>query len=155
MPLSNRRREAHGTIVSGPMRLPLANRLETALVLTQRGLVRPVRPDKLLQMGLRFRRWGMSIAAAYGVNAISRAEQAALVDDHASLTFAEVDDRTNALANELARMGLGEHDKLAVLCRNGNDFVECMVAAAKLGADMLPLNTSFAAGELKAVIDRE
>src|SRR2546425_13076981 len=83
------------------MRLPLANRLETALVLTQRGLVRPVRPDRLVHMALAFRRWGVSIAAAYAVNAISRADQAALVDDDRSLTYAEIGSGTNALANEL------------------------------------------------------
>src|SRR5204863_5815640 len=63
--------------------------------------------------------------------------------------------RTNALANELARLGLGEHDRLAILCRNELAFVESIVAAAKLGADVLPLNTSFAAEELKKVVARE
>jgi fatty-acyl-CoA synthase len=137
------------------MRLPLANRLETALVLTQRGLVRPVRPDRLVQMALAFRRWGVSVAAAYAVNAISRSDHAAIVDDDRSLTYAEIDRRTNALANELARLGLGEHDRLAILCRNESAFVESIVAAAKLGADVLPLNTSFAAGELEEVVARD
>jgi acyl-CoA synthetase (AMP-forming)/AMP-acid ligase II len=137
------------------MRLPLANRLETALVLTQRGLVRPVRPDRLVQMALAFRRWGVSVAAAFAVNAISRSDQAAIVDDDRSLTYAEIDRRTNALANELAGLGLGEHDRLAILCRNESAFVESIVAAAKLGADVLPLNTSFAAGELEEVVARD
>jgi fatty-acyl-CoA synthase len=137
------------------MRLPLANRLETALVLAQRGLVRPVRPDRLVQMALAFRRWGVSVAAAYAVNAISRADQAAIVDDDRSLTYAEIDGRTNALANELALLGVDAHDRLAILCRNGHAFVESIVAAAKVGADVLPLNTSFAARELEEVIGRE
>jgi acyl-CoA synthetase (AMP-forming)/AMP-acid ligase II len=137
------------------MRLPLASQVETAVVLAQRGLVRPVRPDRLLKMGLAFRHWGVSVASAVAVNAISRSDQTALVDDDRSLTFAEIDARTNAIANELARLGLGEHDRLAILCRNGSAFVESVVAAAKLGADALPLNTSFAAGELAAVIERD
>ncbi len=137
------------------MRLPLASKVETVVVLAQRGLVRPVRPDRLLRMGLAFHRWGVSVASAYAVNAISRSDQAAVVDDDRSLTYAELDERTNALANELAKLGVGEHDRLAVLCRNGHEFVESIVAAAKLGADVLPLNTSFAAGELEAVMSRE
>jgi acyl-CoA synthetase (AMP-forming)/AMP-acid ligase II len=137
------------------MRLPLASRIETAIVLTQRGIVRPVRPDRLLQMGLAFRRWGVSIASAYAVNAIRRADQAAIVDDDGSISYAETEVRTNALANELARLGVGEKDRLAILCRNGRGFVESVIAGAKLGAEVLPLNTSFAAGELKAVIERE
>jgi acyl-CoA synthetase (AMP-forming)/AMP-acid ligase II len=137
------------------MRLPLASRLETAVVLTQRGLVRPVRPDRLVQMALAFRHWGVSIASAYAVNAIARGDQAALIDDDGSLTYAEADARTNALANELAGLGVGAHDRLAILCRNESEFAESVVAAAKLGADVLPLNTSFAPGELKAVMERE
>ena len=148
-------RLAHGPTIVPPMRLPLASQVETALVLTQRGLVRPVRPDRLLRMGLAFRHWGVSVAAAVAVNAISRGDQVAIVDDDHSLTYAEIDSRTNALANELARLGLGERDRLAILCRNESAFVESLVAAAKLGADVLPLNTSFAAGELAAVIERD
>src|SRR6185503_3351880 len=84
------RRLAPCTTIVSPMRLPLASQVETALVLAQRGLVRPVRPDRLLKMGLAFRHWGVSVASAVAVNAISRADQAALVDDDGALTFAEV-----------------------------------------------------------------
>jgi len=137
------------------MRLPLATQVETTIVLAQRGLLRPVRPDKLVQMVLAYRRFGASVASAYAVNAVARAEQAAIVDDERALTYREVDVRTNALANELARLGIGPHDRVGVLCRNGSAFVESVVATSKLGADVVPLNTSFAAGELKAVLDRE
>ena len=85
-----------------------------AIVLTQRGVVRPVRPDRLLQMGLAFRRWGVSIASAFAVNAIRRADQAAIVDDDGSISYAEADARTNALANELARLGVAQKDHLAM-----------------------------------------
>ena len=137
------------------MRVPLASKVETAFVLTQRGLVRPVRPDRLLRMGLAFRRWGTTVAAAYAINAIGRADQAAVIADDGPVTYAELDERTNALANELGGLGVGAHDRLAILCRNGSEFVHAVVAAAKLGADVLPLNTSFAIGELQAVLERE
>jgi acyl-CoA synthetase (AMP-forming)/AMP-acid ligase II len=137
------------------MRLPLASQVETTIVLAQRGLLRPVRPDRLVQMALAYRRFGASIASAFAVNAIARGDQAALVDDERSLTYKEVDTRTNALADGLAQHGLAAHDRVGVLCRNGSAFVESVVAAAKLGADVVPLNTSFAASELKSVIDRE
>jgi acyl-CoA synthetase (AMP-forming)/AMP-acid ligase II len=137
------------------VRIPLAGKVETAFVLTQRGVVRPVRPDRLLKMGLAFRRWGTTVAAAVALNAIRRGDDAAVIDDDRTLTYAELDVRTNALANELAALGVGGHDRLAILCRNGSAFVESIVAAAKLGADVVPLNTSFTAGELGAVIARE
>src|SRR4051812_4239738 len=145
----------HGQQYVSPMRLPLADQVETTIVLAQRGLLRPVRPDRLVQMVLAYRRFGASLASAYAVNAIARGAQAALVDDERSLTYGEVDLRTNALANELGRRGVGAHDRVGVLCRNGIAFVESVVAAGKLGADVVPLNTSFAASELKAVVERE
>src|SRR5213592_2152364 len=143
-----------GTIVRA-VRLPLANHVETAVVLAQRGVLRPIRPDRLLQIGIVLHRWGSTPAGAFAVNAIARGDQLGIVDDERALTYAEIDRRTNALANELAKLGLRPGAKLAVLARNGSAFVESMVACAKAGADLLPLNTSFAARELKAVIERE
>src|SRR6185436_3969939 len=137
------------------VRIPLANRVETAVVLAQRGMLRPIRPDRLLQIGIVLRRWGSTPAGAFAVNAIARGDQLGIVDDERALTYLEIDRRTNALANELAKHGLGPGQKLAVLARNGAGFVESLVACAKAGADLLPLNTSFAAREFKAVIDRE
>ena len=142
-------------IMVASMRLPLASQVETTIVLAQRGLLRPVRPDRLVQMVLAYRRFGASIASAFAVNAIARGDQAALVDDDRSLTYREIDLRTNALAAELARRRLGAHDRVGVLSRNGSAFVESVVAAAKVGADVVPLNTSFTASELKSVLDRE
>ena len=137
------------------VRIPLANRVETAVVLAQRGMLRPIRPDRLLQIGIVLHRWGSTPAGAFAVNAIARGDQLGIVDDERALTYLEIDRRTNALANELAKHGLGPGQKLAVLARNGAGFVESLVACAKAGADLLPLNTSFAARELRAVIDRE
>src|SRR5437762_8724776 len=114
----------HAGLSFARMKLPLQDSVETALVLAQRGVLRPVRPDRLVRMALAFRHWGTSIASAYAVNAVSRADQAALIDDERSLTYAEVDARTNAYANELVSLGLGAGDKLAVLCRNGSELVE-------------------------------
>jgi fatty-acyl-CoA synthase len=137
------------------MALPLASRVEMAAVLARRGMLRPVRPDKLIRVGLALRRFGSTIATAYMANAITRPDQPAVVDDDRTLTYREIDLRTNSLARALAELGLGEGDRLGVLCRNGAPFVESVVACAKLGADVVPLNTSFSAAELAAVLERE
>ena len=42
-----------------------------------------------------------------------------------------------------------------MLCRNHHGFVDATVAASKLGADLLFLNTGFAAPQLGEVLDRE
>jgi acyl-CoA synthetase (AMP-forming)/AMP-acid ligase II len=137
------------------VRLPLQTRAEMLAVLVQRGMVRPIRPDRLLKAGLALRRWGSTPAGAFTVNAITRADQTALIDDEGPVTFAEVEAHTNAIARGLAGAGLEPGGRLGILCRNGVGFVETMVACSKLGADALLLNTSMSAPELEAVVRRE
>src|SRR5690242_309629 len=52
------------------VRLPFVTPAETAVVLARRGLIRPVRPDRMMRAGLAFRRWEVSPASAYVVNAV-------------------------------------------------------------------------------------
>ena len=137
------------------VRLPLQTSVEMIAVLARRHMLRPVRPDRLLKAGLTFRKWGSSTAGAFSVNAVTRPDQPALVDDFESVTYADVDARTNAIARGMSKLGLGAGDRLGILCRNNAGFVETLVACSKLGADALLLNTSMAGPELGAVIARE
>jgi acyl-CoA synthetase (AMP-forming)/AMP-acid ligase II len=114
-----------------------------------------MRPDKLVRQGLIVWRWGTTLATAYIAGAQNAPDRIALVDDLGELTYSDVDRRTNAIARGLARLGASEGDRVGILSRNGRAFVESVVAAAKLGADVLPLNTSFSHSELRAVLDRD
>ena len=69
--------------------------------------------------GLAFRRWGTTPAGAFTVNAITRADQTALIDDEGPVTCAELERRTNALARGLAELGLEPGERIGILCRNG------------------------------------
>jgi fatty-acyl-CoA synthase len=51
--------------------------------------------------------------------------------------------------------GLTAGDKVGLMCRDHRGFVEATLAMAKLGADTLLLNTSFAAPQLSEVCQRE
>jgi fatty-acyl-CoA synthase len=124
-------------------------------VLARRRMVRPIRPDRLARAGLALHRWGPTLAGSFTVNAITRGDQPALIDDRESVTYSEVDARTNSIAHGLQAAGLGAGDRLGILCRNQAGFVETMVAASKLGADSLLLNTSMSGPELGAVLERE
>jgi fatty-acyl-CoA synthase len=126
-----------------------------ARTLLATGMLKPTRPDRALRSAAALRRWGPTPAAAYAGAAIRYPDRAALVDDRGTLTFAEVQRRTNALAAELARAGIGEGDGVAIMCRNHRGFVEATVACAKLGASALYLNTAFAAPQLADVLARE
>ena len=114
----------------------------------------PTRPDKLALTLRALRRWGPSAAAGYSTSAIRYPDHVALIDELGSLTFVEMQRRTNALAHAWSDEGIGAGDVVAILCRNHRGFVEALVACSKLGAHALFLNTAFsappAAGGLRA-----
>ena len=119
------------------------------------GLLRPMRPDHLVRIGRLYRAWGPTPALGYLAASFTRPDDTALIDELGALTFGEVNRRTNALAHALADDGIGEGDRVAVMCRNHRGFVDATVALSKLGANCLYLNTSFAGPQISDVVKRE
>ena len=126
-----------------------------ARVLVASGLLKPVRPDRLLGMGLALARWGITPATGYGAGAARTPDRPAIVDDEGVLTWREVDQRTSRIAGELRSAGVKPGDGVGLLARNGRGFVEASVALAKCGADVYYLNTGSAGSQLAEVLDRE
>jgi len=106
-------------------------------------------------MGRTLKDWGTGPAGGFIAMAIREPNRVGLIDEKGSLTWGELHRRSNALARALAERGVGEGDSVAVMCRNHRGFVEACVATAKLGADILLLNTAFAGPQLVDVLDRE
>jgi acyl-CoA synthetase (AMP-forming)/AMP-acid ligase II len=130
-------------------------KLQVARALLGTGIAHPERPDRTLRSLAALRRWGPSSPAAYSGGAARFPDRPAIVDDRGTLTFAEVQRRTNALAHALQDAGVGEQDSVAIMCRNHRGFVEATVACAKLGAGALYLNTAFAGPQIADVLRRE
>jgi acyl-CoA synthetase (AMP-forming)/AMP-acid ligase II len=124
-------------------------------VLVAAGVIRPYPPHKLARVGVTLARWGMGPAGGFAAMAILHPDRLAVVDELGELTFGEVQDRSNRLADSLRRRGVGPGDGVAVMCRNHRGFVDVSIAAAKLGADILYLNTAFAGPQLVDVLERE
>jgi acyl-CoA synthetase (AMP-forming)/AMP-acid ligase II len=133
----------------------ITNTAWVARTLAGAGVLSPSRPDRLLRTGLQLVRWGTSPAAGYGAAAARYPDQPAIIDDLETLTFAQVQERTNRLANALSERGIGAGDGVAIMCRNHRGFIDITVACAKLGADGLFLNTSFAGPQIADVVNRE
>ncbi|MGE0487467.1 MAG: class I adenylate-forming enzyme family protein [Gammaproteobacteria bacterium] len=64
----------------------------------------------------------------------------AIVDGGRVLTYAELEERSNRLANALAARGLERGDRVAILARNCAEYFEVELAAAKLGVIVAALN---------------
>jgi len=126
-----------------------------ARVLVRSGLLTPARPDRVLGMALALARWGTTPAAGYAAGAARHPSRMALIDDHGTLSWRDVDRRTDQIAVEMRARGLRDGDCAGLLARNGRGLVEGAVALSKVGADVLYLNTGSAGGPLGQVLDRE
>ncbi len=129
--------------------------LTTARVLGRAGVIRPYSPQVASRVALTLLTRGTSLAGGFVALAQRAPHRVALVDDLGELTVLELHRRSNALADSLAHWGVRPGDAVAILCRNHRGFVEASLAAAKLGADLLYLNTGFAAPQLADVLARE
>jgi len=138
-------------------RLPaaLGNAVFELKVFSDVGLLRPMRPDKLVRVAQLYMRWGASPALGSAANAIAVPDRTAIVDEAGALTWAETHRRSNALARALRDEGVGFGDGVAIMCRNHRYFIEATMACAKLGAVALYLNTAFAGPQLADVMERE
>jgi fatty-acyl-CoA synthase len=134
------------------LRLPVEARALATLLTS--GVVGPERPDKLIAMYQAFERYG-AIGAASSVAAIRYGARPALVDELGTLTYAELDRRSNALANALRARGVKAGSGVGILCRNHRGIYDAGNAALKLGARALYLNTDFAGPQAAEVAARE
>jgi acyl-CoA synthetase (AMP-forming)/AMP-acid ligase II len=124
-------------------------------VLAGSGILRPYPPLTLVRAGRSLQQWGTGPAGGFLATATLIPDRVWIIDERGDLTFREVDLRTNALARALQGLGVQEGDAVALMARNHRGFVEASVAAAKLGADLLYLNTAFAGPQLVDVLERE
>ena len=137
------------------LRGSVADSLFELRVLREAGIVGPLRPDKALKIGTTFLRWGASPATGVATGAIHHPHEIAVADERGSLTWERLHRRSNALAHSFAEMGIGPGDGVGIMCRNHRGFVEATLAAAKIGASALYLNTMFAGPQLVEVTRRE
>jgi acyl-CoA synthetase (AMP-forming)/AMP-acid ligase II len=130
-------------------------KLFTARTLAAAGVLHPGRPDHVLGAVRGLVRFGPTPAGGYTASAQRYGDEIALIDELGTLTFREIDERTNALAHGLAANGVGEGDGVGLMCRNHRGFIESVVACSKLGANTLFLNTAFSGPQLTDVAQRE
>jgi acyl-CoA synthetase (AMP-forming)/AMP-acid ligase II len=123
--------------------------------LVEAGVIGPLRPDKVARVIGVLARWGASPAGGIAAAAISHPDDEMLIDEAGSLSFGEMHRRSNALARALAEQGVEPGDGIAIMARNHRGFIDATLAASKLGANGLYMNTAFSGPQLADVIERE
>lgn len=79
-------------------------------------------------------------------------DREAVVFEDKRLTFNQMNDRSNRLANALAGLGVKNGDSVAILQVNCSQYLETYYAVAKLGAIIVPLNFRAKTDELSYMI---
>ena len=141
--------------IASRVRQSASDSIFEAKVLREAGVVGLMRPDIAARVGITFLRWGASPATGVATAALEHPHETMIIDERGSLSFERVHRRSNALAHAFAGMGIGPGDGIGIMCRNHRGFIETTLAAAKLGASALYLNTMFAGPQLVEVTKRE
>jgi len=125
-----------------------------ATLCVRSGMVGLEPPHRLAKMALAFERFGM-LGGAVAVGAIRHGDRAAVIDERGELSYEQLHEHSNAIANAWRERGLQPGDGVAILARNHRGFLESVFAAAKCGARIVLLNTSFAGPQIREVAERE
>jgi long-chain acyl-CoA synthetase len=81
-------------------------------------------------------------------------ERDAIVMNGERLSYAALDARVEAVAANLVAQGLGKGDRVALLLDNGFAFLECVLAAARAGLIVVPMNTRQRRPEIEFVLNQ-
>ncbi len=83
-------------------------------------------------------------------------DKVALISRNHQITYGELRDQVDRVRGGLAGLGIGDGDRVGLLCGNGHPFVIACLAAVGLGAVVVPLNPGSPAPEIQrqlAVVD--
>ena len=111
-------------------------------------------PGNIAGMLADIRRWG-EVGMIPALNARRTPHRTAIIDDEGTMTFAALNDASNAVANGLLAMGVKGGDGVAILARNHRWFLIANYAAARVGARTILLNTEFSGPQIRDVSARE
>jgi fatty-acyl-CoA synthase len=94
----------------------------------------------------------MTVASALAARATTDPERPFLLHATGPVGFATVDAQAESLAAALAGFGIEPGDRIALILPSCPEFVVTLFAAAKLGAQVVPLNPRLAVSELQYLL---
>ncbi|MDZ4264611.1 MAG: acyl-CoA ligase FadD12 [Mycobacterium sp.] len=134
---------------------PITKPLGLLSTMVRAGIIAPMRPDKYLRIGAAMQRENMAITSGFAAAAQRCGDRAGLVDELGILTWRQIDRRADAFAAALQALPGGQPEVIGLMARNHRGFVDALIAANRIGAEVLLLNTSFAGPALAEVLERE
>ena len=135
-----------------PHRITLEAR--AALALTRAGVFGIESPRRLTAISAAMRDYG-PFGGGPRIAALRHGDLPAIADDRGIVSFADVDEQIDQLANALRGLGMGPGSNLGILCQNHRFALIAMCAALRAGLNTIPLNTAFSARQAAEVAERE
>ncbi|WP_156749580.1 AMP-binding protein, partial [Mycobacterium sp. E1747] len=123
-----------------------------ARALLRSRLLTPPSPLVALRVLREARRGGTNPYTLLAVTATRWPDRAAIVDDDGAWDYRELRSATDSLARRLSRAGVGPGDAVGVMCRNGRGFIAGVFATARVGADVVLVNTEFRSDALASAV---
>ncbi len=105
--------------------------------------------ESQIDFGLARLSGGLTVATLFRQQVAFSRDSVAVRDKARSLTYAQLDERTDRLANALRARGVLAGDRVAALSENSVEYVELEIAVAKLGAILACQNWRQADDELQ------
>ena len=94
----------------------------------------------------------MNIGESLPRNAQHFPDKRAIVDAHRTVTYLELHERTNRLANYLVAQGIRKGDLVGLSCGSRAEHFEALYAVAKIGAIAVPFDFNWSAQECEAML---
>ncbi len=95
----------------------------------------------------------LNLGQVLKVNARKFPKKTAVREAGRSLTYPALNDRVNRVANGLVSLGLKKGDKVAAVLENCIEMVELLLATAKTGLVMVPINFRLVGREIEYIVD--
>lgn len=119
------------------------------------GMLQPLGPVQLLKVASNYHQMGRSIATLAMLAAVRFPSTPAVIDERGCLNYAQLEQRVKGIAAAMHQTyQVHAGDTIALMCRNHRGFVEAFVAAMRLGANVVLLNTDFPGPQLSQVLAR-
>ena len=96
---------------------------------------------------------GLTIGSLFNNSVQQTPHRIALEDAAGKMTFRELDERTNRVANYLLAFGLQRGDRIAILSENRCEYIELLIAAAKTGVIVACQNWRLSESELRHCLE--
>ena len=94
----------------------------------------------------------MDIGKALSINASRHPEKIAIIFEEKSVTYRQLNALVNQLAWGLLELGLKKGEKISIMMMNSDLFVISYLAAAKIGAIIVPINFRLVEREVNYII---